>query len=404
MKKLFVSLMAVAALVSCNKGEEDVILTSSQKSVSVTIENAISTRAVAGAAATDVTAVGGEGKLLTAGENVVSAEYDDLVFLFANKNGEIVEIRDGKESDVTSAVETVNGEKAEVHTLTFHQVTEAATQLAVVRYGDMTPLNKVGDNLSKVRDEAADETKNKEVELDMITLYGADDLKSAGTTCQKDGNTYNLYTAKVNLAPLFARVEITYVECTDLGEATYDMANKTIDEDSAVKGYDEITLKDIKFGAGKYYYNFAENTVLYGKYTGNINDETKGVRANYATTRKYAFEDAEKEGTQYLAWNIAQQSAFSATTPLVMSVATEAYDFTNATKNTTLTVVGLTKDGSAVNTFEAGNIYRLDLDFKEANLDNYDDGICVEVEVTVAKWVVNIVEPTFKTNPATSEE
>ena len=399
MKKLFVSVMAIAALVSCNNENEDTILTSSKKSVSITIENAVSTRAVAAANATDVEAVGGEGKLLTAGENVVSAEYDELVFLFANRNGEIVEIRDGEASDITSEVTTTENATSEVHTLTFHSVTEAATQVAVVRYGDMTPVNKVGDNLSKIQEEAADETKNKEVELDMITLYGASDLSSTGDTCEKDGQTYNLYTAKVNIAPLFARVEITYVECTDLGEATYGMATNTINDLEAVKGYDEVTLKSITFGANNiYYYNFAANTVLYGKYTGNINDETKGVRADYATTRKYAFEDANKEGTQYLAWNIAQQAAFSATNPLVMNVATHAYDFTNADKNTTLTVVGLTKDGQPVTTFQAGNIYRLDLDFKEKNLDNYNDGICVEVEVTVAKWVVNIVEPTFKTN------
>ena len=400
MKKLFVSLMAVAALVSCNNENEDVILTSSKKSVSITIENAVSTRAVAAAEATDVEAVGGEGKLLTAGENVVSAEYDELVFLFANKNGEIVEIRDGEASEITSEVTTTDNVTSEVHTLTFHRVTEAATQIAVVRYGDMTPVNKVGDNLSKIQEEAADETKNKEVELDMITLYGASDLSTDGAVCTVDGVNYNLYTAKVNIAPLFARVEITYVECTDLGEATYGMATQTIDPTKAPKGYDEVTLKSITFGANNiYHYNFAANTVLYGKYTGDITDATKGVRANYATTRKYAFEDAEKEGTQYLAWNIAQQGAFSATTPLTLNVATHAYDFTNADKTTTLTVVGLTgNDSKPVTTFEAGNIYRLDLDFQEKNLDNYNDGICVEVEVTVAKWVVNIVEPTFKTN------
>lgn len=391
--------MAIAALVSCSKDNEDTILTSSKKSVSVTIANAVSTRAVDAADATDVEAVGGEGKLLTAGENVVSAEYDELVFLFANKNGEIVEIRDGDESEVTSEVTTTENETSEIHTLTFHRVTEAATQIAVVRYGDMTPVNKVGDNLSKIQAEAADETKNKEVNLDMITLYGAADLNSANTICEIDGVNYNLYTAEVDIAPLFARFEITYIECKDLGEATYGMATNTIDPTVAVKGYDEVTLNGITFGDNNmYFYNFAEGTVLKGKYDPEVAGNPE--RANYTATRKYAFEDAETEGTQYLAWNIAQQAAFSAEDPLTLSVATKAYDFTNADKNTTLTVVGLTKDGQSVTTFEAGNIYRLDLDFKEANLDNYDDGICVEVEVTVAKWVVNIVEPTFKTEPA----
>ena len=397
MKRMFIAAMAIAALVSCSNEKDDTILTSSKKSVSISIANAVSSRAATLVEATDaddVEAVGSEGQLLTAGTAVVSAELDDMTFLFANDNGEIVQIKSAADS---STPEGVND--AEEYTLTFHNITEAATQIAVVRYGDMQPLDIVGDNLETVRNEAANEAENAEVELDQITLYGSSLLTANGTCTGEDGHVYNLYTAKVDLAPLFARVEITYVECTDLGEATYNMATDTTVDPAAVKGYDEVTLKDIKFGADKYTYSFAANTILKGKYDPTVAEDP--VRANYTATRKYAF---DATGAKNLAWNIAQQPAFSDETPLTMSVATHAYDYSNATKNTTLTVVGLTGEDGAVSTFEAGNIYRLDLDFKEANLDNYGDGICVNVEVTVAKWVVNIVEPTFKTNPATSEE
>jgi hypothetical protein len=41
MKKLFVSMLAIAALVSCSKDNEDILLQSSKKSVAITISNAV---------------------------------------------------------------------------------------------------------------------------------------------------------------------------------------------------------------------------------------------------------------------------------------------------------------------------------------------------------------------------
>lgn len=420
MKKLFVCAMALAAFVSCSK-DEPTALETSKKSVSITIANAVSsTRAVDALTAEDVVmdTDGSVGKVLNAGQNVVSAEYTDLEFLFANKNGEIVEIHTPADAVVTS-----DNDDAEVHSLTFHRVTEAATQIAVVKYGDMDEL-KVGDNLAGIRDEAADESKNNEIVLEDITLYGASDIAWDGkSTCTVDGVNFNLYTAAVDVAPLFARVEISGIECSDLGDATFGMAINTIDPTVAVKGYDELTLNNITFGThGKYTYAFAEGTKLLGRYNGDITTNG-GTRPDFEDTRIYAFDATAKStladvatatnadgkytannAATMLAWNIAPQAApsFTAATedadevisnPLVLSLSTHAYDFTNATKDSSVTVKSL-----GVEDFEAGNIYRLYLEFAESNIDNYNDGLCVNVEVTVAKWVVNIVNPTFKTN------
>jgi hypothetical protein len=38
--------------------------------------------------------------------------------------------------------------------------------------------------------------------------------------------------------------------------------------------------------------------------------------------------------------------------------------------------------------------------FLESNLDVSNEDICVEVDVTIANWVVVLVEPSFQTNPA----
>ena len=422
MKKLFIAALALASVVACSKDDNASVLESSKKSVSITIANAVSsTRAVDALTAEDVVmdTDGSVGKVLKAGENVVSAKYTDLEFLFANKNGEIVEIH-----TPADAVNTTDNTTEEVHSLLFHGVTESATQIAVVSYGDMTPL-KVGDNLADIQKEAADESKNNEIVLEEITLYGAGDIAWDGkSTCEVDGENFNLYTATVDVAPLFARVEISGIECSDLGDATYGMASNTIDDEVAVKGYDELTLNNIYFGThGKYTYTWETKPVLYGQYSGNINDDNKGIRPDYQDTRIYAFDATEtttladattvtntdgnysaNTAKTMLAWNIAPQAApsFTAATedaaekisnPLVLSLSTHAYDFTNATKDSSVTVKSL-----GVDNFEAGNIYRLYLEFAESNIDNYNDGLCVNVEVTVAKWVVNIVNPTFKTN------
>ena len=418
MKKLFVSLMAVAALVSCNNENEDTILTSSKKSVTISIANAVSeTRALVDGAKAVTDREGSAGQLLDAGQEVVSATTDKLVFLFANDNGEIVEIR--TYNDAVKGTAT-SGETADVHALTFHRVTEAATQIAVVKYGHMNPL-VVGNNLSAVRDEAAKESANNNMELDEITLYGADLLSSAGTTCAEDGKTYNLYTAEVTVAPMFARFEISGIECTNLGEATYNMATQNWPAGSspAVKGYDELTLNSITFGAGATYTWTPEKgkaPILYGKYDPEV--EENPIRVDYQDARvlvfdptvsaaiaktglyEGAYKDAANGATKMMAWNIAPQAAPAGegeniTNPLVMSVTTKAYDYTNANKTTTLTVRSL-----GVDNFVAGNVYRLYLSFEEGNLDNYNDGICVNVQVTVQKWQVVLVEPTFKTEPA----
>ena len=426
MKKLFVCAMALAAFVSCSK-DEPTLLETSKKSVSINITNVVSdTRAaelVAPATSVSMDAAGSVGKVLTAGKNVVSATPEQLTFLFANDKGEIVEIKNYNDAIVEEG-STVDGTTNVTHSLRFHNITEAATQIAVVKYGDMAALT-VGNNLSKVRDEAASEALNKEIELDAITLYGASLLK-AGGTCEYDGHKFNLYTASVEVKPMFARVEISGIECNDLGNATYRMAKNDITEPIADKGYDELTLNSIYFGTNKQYtYAWATKPVLYGEYTGNINDDNKGIRPDYQDTRIYAFDatasstlaDAAtvtnangdytaNSATTMLAWNIAPQAApsFTAATedaeevisnPMVLSLNTHAYDFSNASKATTVTVKKL---GNVAN-FEAGNVYRLYLEFGESNIDSFYDGICVDVEVIVQKWVVNIVTPQFGTNP-----
>jgi hypothetical protein len=45
--------------------------------------------------------------------------------------------------------------------------------------------------------------------------------------------------------------------------------------------------------------------------------------------------------------------------------------------------------------FVAGEIYVLDLNFKEENIHTDADMLCVDVDVTIANWVVVPVTPGF---------
>jgi hypothetical protein len=58
----------------------------------------------------------------------------------------------------------------------------------------------------------------------------------------------------------------------------------------------------------------------------------------------------------------------------------------------------LTKDGAAVTSFDVKNIYQLDLTFGEGNISG-QEGICVNVTVSIDTWTVNTVKPVFGQNP-----
>lgn len=390
MKKLFVAVLAIAALAACNKENVDTFVTSNQKAVSITIVNPETRAVVEAGGVDDVVAKGAVGQVLTKGASKVVAQATELLFLFANEQGMIVDIRPYS-NGVAATTNTDNNV-----VVTFHNVAESAWQVAVVRYGDMAAL-AVGDNLSAVRDEAKDEAKNAGVVIDSITLYAAAQLSDSGETCTYNHAEFKLYEASLDLAPLFSRFEINRVKCTDLGEVTYKVAMG--EETTVVKGYDELTLASIKFGSeASYTYNFAADTKLLGKlvYTGGV----AGERADYDNTRCYNF----GADTEALAWNIAEQVAPSytvvdekkvASNPMVLSLNAIAYD-SNIDTNTTVTVVRVNdEDGNAVETFEAGKIYNMNLDFAESNLDSFTDGICVEVTVTISNWEVVVVTPEF---------
>ena len=413
MKRMFIAAMAIAALVSCSKDNEDVILQSSKKSVAITISNAVpQTKAVPEVIPT---ANGGVATIAAQENNQVAAEVGELRVLFANSAGNIVEAYSFADAEEVTAADPnpetgdpVNGK----YKYTYHAVHESVTQVAVVRYASITDVTKfVGTALSTYATAAAVENDN--ADLDNIDLYGSADLVNSGTTCNvpsenhQETYTYQLYTADVTVTPALARVEIAGISCTDLGETTFEAATDA----SVTGGFDELALVDLGWGATtpKYTFAFAKETTTEGegdeaKTIVTYTDVLKGVYKKEGEDRK----TTKRALTPYvpgapaqdmaIAWNVAPQAAPSATTPMTLNMLASAYDYTVNTPNKTLTITGLKdKSGNAISNFERSKIYRMNINFKESNLDVSNEDICVEVNVTIANWVVVLVEPSFKT-------
>ena len=302
-----------------------------------------------------------------------------MTVLFANAAGNVVEAH-------SFANATAVANEAGKWNYRFHGVHESVTQVAVVRNN---AKEFVGTNLSVYATAAAEETIV--ADLSELNLYGASDIAWDGqTTCtvtdaaHNTEYTYNLYTAQVNVVPTLARVEITGISCTDLGETTF----KASTDPTVTGGFDELALQKIAFGAEEAYkYTFTANDILKGVYK----DKTEADR-----TTKRDLVPYNPGENKVIAWNIAPSAAYpSDNVPMTLYVKASAYDYDVNTADRTLTINGLT----GATQFERSKIYRLAINFKESNLDESNEAICVDVTVKIADWVIVEVNPEFATDP-----
>lgn len=202
MKKLLLSLAALAMIaVGCEKNEGfDKELQSNLKSVTLKIENSVYG-----------TKTNGE---TPAGTQSPCATAADLKVWFADNSGIILEERK------LSAAEFVNG------SYLFHQVSEQVSNIAVGRYedGDVTP---VGSTVASIIDLAEDPaagatTPNMKRPVDEIIL-SSDQVALVKTeeTCEEEVNGVKVevpvYAATVTVKPRLARLEISKIQCSDLG-------------------------------------------------------------------------------------------------------------------------------------------------------------------------------------------
>lgn len=388
MKKLFVAVLALAALAACNKEEVNApVLDTESKSVAINILNSYDgTRAEAGN-----TKPGTDGQLAV-------VEASELKILFADTDGVILMekalVSTSKETTHPTTGEYVYGTQP-TGTLNgdyiFHNVPAAVTQIAVVRYetGDFTVENGVSE-LATIEDLAKNQAENEDREMDDIILYSRSGLTKTDecTTELINGKTYYIYTAQVTVAPMFTRFEINNIECLDLGWLNDD-------NDPNTYAYDTMDLVSLGWGAAygaEYPYTIDPDqlTTLTGAYDGTAN----------ATWENEAARACKLAEGKVWSWNVLPEGLLvpSATNPLVLKVKVAARDYTVAKEDLELKVVGLTKTEGAttadVTSFDVKNVYQLNLKFNESDLAG-QEGKCVQVDVTIAPWSVKAVYPIF---------
>ena len=275
----------------------------------------------------------------SAGADFECAAAADLTVLFADKSGKVVETRN------LTAGDNTNG------TYSFHKLPETVQQVGVIALrGNATPATLAAA-------EAIWKTETLEAEVANIVVYGASGQMNQDGICAVDGVNYPLFKGEVRVAPYHTRFEVLEFKCTDLGTNEY--------------GYSKITLNKMTYGG------------QYEQALGNVLSSATDVAS-------------AGEGKGW-SWTWAPNKAAA---NLVVDLTVEGKGYTVAIPNKTLTINGyLDKDGNKIEKFECENIYKLNVPFLEANIDATDAYICVNVEVEIAKWVVNTITPTFGTNP-----
>lgn len=388
MKKLFVAILALGALASCQK-ENVPVVEAQNKTIEVSILNLVGeSRAV----------VGGE---TAQGTEKLCAEFGELNILFVEADGKIawedtlVASNENMTDDSHDAItgEYVKDEAYENGTRRWHNVPASIKKIAVVRYeANDFPNGCVGKDLEDdVLAFASNMAENVARPIETMVLCGYNTLKDTGATHMVGESLFHVWRAEVNVAPAFARFEVRSIKCTDLGALNADGNDATYD-------LDELKLNSLTWNytdeTGNVEYaapNFG--ATLYGVYV-PADDYTYPYDKNTCTAAERSAE--YKPTNAAWSWNVLP-GEFKG---LKVDIDAYAYDYQvsyeadESDRKFPLVVTGLATgrddEGNVTgedNKFAAGNIYHIDLIFKQDNIKS-KDGICVDVVVTVNPWKV----------------
>ena len=381
MKKLFIAAMALATIVSCSKDEGDAVLTSSKKSVKITIDNL---------------AKGTRGETAAAdSQDLAAADDTDLVFLFADAGGNVLENRTLQDQTLLTK---------EGNNYTFHKLPENVTMIGVIANATTTPTT-LADAVKAWTNESAQLDK----EYKEVVAYGSPvdaqgnptklNDKGGVTLTRVEGeeatapaeheDAYPLYEASVRVAPYMARIEITRVACTDLGKTPND-------------GFSEITINSLSLAGGEYKTNTPADAITGDKathaYTCTVGSDDNNVLDVAYVAEPESGDKAVAAGTKVWSWNILPQSTTNNNLTVGMTVKGNGYTIPAENADKTVTVTSYANKEGAITEFKSENIYRFAIDFSEKNVDAGDAYICVNVDVTIAEWVINETTVGFQTN------
>ena len=411
MKKLFVAVLALGALASCQKENLPSYADTESKTIQISILNEnYGTRA--------------EGGITAEGENNEACAYaDQLIVLFADNGGNIkhkdlltsLGTDDDSHGTITDIKKHTYVKDKDANKYMWHNVPAEVKKIAVVRVQgtEADSFTTLAQYLALAQNQDVNIARG----LDTIVLYGEDDLYDTGKTHAVGDAFFHVWQANVTVSPAFARFEINNIECSDLGSLNNDGDVNTYD-------LDELLLNSLKwkytptgaaqeehsapgFGTQRLYgaWNPTADELAAAKgnseasYDANTQTDD-ALRLNYYQPAKQTWtndDDTTEQRNGVWSWNVLP-GAFN---ELVLDIDAFAYAYRVPKVNLPLTVTGLAtseadaKTGTANgNAFEKGKIYTIDLTFNQDNIKD-EDGICVVVTVVIQNWVVEKRYPIY---------
>ena len=376
MKKYLFAALALTALVACSKDPVDEVLTSSQKSVTISIANMASgTRATAG----DTTGV-----ISGNAESIASTTLDENFYIMFLDNGNT--IRSVYTGNVITSDADQYGGTSGIYT--FHALQDVTKVVAVGNLkGGLTPPT-VGASFDTLLSAWQTATKNMiNAEYKNLVVFSTIETLTASKT---DGvqdmvtdpsslKEYPKYTASIEVKPIMSRIEVTQIHCDEFGAANI--------------GYEKIRIIDMQLsGQDSNDDGTPDAEAIGAPYThafGAFNEAT--AFDTYTLSSGSPTLKPTTDGHVW-SWNIVPQNISN----LVTNVYVKGNNYTTIAPNRTLTIVGY--NGGAITQFEAGKIYKIAIDFEYTNLDPANNIISAYVEVEIADWEVVATTPTFKTN------
>ena len=336
------------------------------------------------------------------GTEKLCADFGDLKILFVEADGKIVHedtLVADNENMTDDSHDAITGEyvKDETYkndgTRRWHNVPASIKKIAVVRYEATDfPEGCVGKDLENdVLALASNMEKNVNRPIETMVLCGYSTLKDTGATHMVGESLFHVWKAEVNVAPAFARFEVRSIKCTDLGALNADGNDATYD-------LDELKLNSLTWNytdkTGNVEYAAPDfSAILYGVYAPAAGYTYKYDQNTCPAGSERSAEYKPTNGAW--SWNVLP-GEFKGLTVDIDAYAYDyqvSYETDQSDRSFPLVVTGLESrdaEGNSTgvdNKFEAGNIYHIDLIFKQDNIKS-KDGICVDVVVTVNPWKV----------------
>lgn len=291
----------------------------------------------------------------------------------------------------------------------FHFLPQSVTKVVVVGNAGTTKLDAT--TYDELMEDVQELAIANQQDPNKLVLYGMDASLTAMTgtynheTEGEDVHPEPLFKAEINLRPAVARFEVTGFEYAKKDETTDRLFEEiTVENLSVINWYQNatvaladnaitITAKD----EDTYFGGFYNDDTMYPEYLTQVTksgwnfDVIDGVTLTEANPLSGVDPQAEnyEDGVACYAYHV-----FPGASPRFIAELT-GENVVEETPVTTKMYLQTTNNFAPA----AGNIYRMLFKFDDNALRAAEK--CIQVEITVAKWNVEIVTPTFGKNETT---